>query len=365
MKQVKAEELLLLQHLERTLGRSSGHVPEVQFHCPECVNRRGSESSKKTLYVNISTGKGICFRCEYKFNKIATLLRLLSGGQLSSDDLELIESSGPREYVERLRDTVLVMLFASDDTPDLAHLKAQRLPPCKAVWENHGVAHRRGAQYMKRRGIDPEAGKRFDVRYCAEGDYAYRLIFPVRQGGRIVYWTNRSVMKDDPLKSKNPTNKEGYYTKNDCLLNFDNVVGAKVVNIVEGPFDMFGCRFPVALMGKTISDVQVDLLRALAQQGTEEFVLTLDAEVDPLPYYERLSGVVQKVSYVPIDQGDPFDRRDEMEDLMETRRSPTASDAIPRRRKDKFKRKEHDRYGTVRENVLRRLKRPRDAEKTA
>lgn len=363
-----ADTTVILTHLERTLGPAAGRVPEVQFHCPFCIERRGSESDKRTLRVNVAKGKAICFRCQAQYGSLATLLKGLSEGKLTPEDLDLIESRGPTEYVEHIRGTVLLTLYDRPDLDAVMKLKPVPLPECVPVWEDKIGLHRRGQAYMRKRGVEPIEGKRFNIHYCAaDDDYGSRLIFPVHQGGRVVYWTNRSVRDNDKLKSKNPTNREGYFTKNDCLLNFDNVVGAPVVNLCEGPFDMFAFNHPVALMGKEVSDGQITLLRALEQQGMEELVLSLDSEVDPLPYYERLSGVLGcDITYLPIRDGDPFELRHEIDQYMAARHTPTVIDAVSRRVSKVRKLKTRDHDEDLMDAVDRLLrKKPRHAGKSS
>jgi hypothetical protein len=55
--------------------------------------------------------------------------------------------------------------------------------------------------------------------------------------------------------------------------------------------------------------------------GTREFVVALDADADPSRIVAALSGRVPAVSVLPLDYGDPWDRRNDLPDLLEARGS--------------------------------------------
>lgn len=188
---------------------------------------------------------------------------------------------------------------------------------------------RRGWNYLMERGIEPETVEKFKIGFASRGQYAQRLIFPVEQGGRQVYFTSRYAGKHE-LKSLNPENVDGYFQRKNCLLNYDNVIGSPVVVLVEGAFDCMAYPNAVALLGKTMSDEQLSLLLALLVTGTTEFVISLDdgAMKDAGEIYRRLLHRVPKVSVVCLDYGDPHDRRDESDVLLAGRGDPSPVDLV-------------------------------------
>ena len=136
-----------------------------------------------------------------------------------------------------------------------------------------------------------------------------------------MYWTTRSIRPNAYQKSKNPLNADGYFSRKQCLLNYDRVLGVDVVAIAEGPFDVMAHKHAVGLMGKIASHEQIGLICSLAEFGTREFVVSLDS--DTTEYAERiyraLSGRVPLVTVLELDHGDPDDRRDELPRLMRSR----------------------------------------------
>jgi hypothetical protein len=314
----------LLNYLEHRLGSSSGSGIEKQFSCPQCVEREGDESSKRKLWVNVDKGAGVCFRCGYKFRSMMQFFRDLNGGKLTLEEIALIENQAPTSDAESVRHTVIKLLYGTDADGRGGILKPYDLPTdavplteksregftCKAAWN----------YLLTKRKVAVEKVLEWKIYYCRLGDYANRLIFPVWQGGRSVYWTNR-YCGSTTLKTKNPENREGYFGKSDCLLNYDNCIGAERVFVAEGPFSAMAFDYAVALMGKTASPSQILLLKELARKGTKEFVIALDADASAhaQALFQSLSGRLPNVSLLSFDHGDPDERRDDLDGIIENR----------------------------------------------
>jgi hypothetical protein len=113
-------------------------------------------------------------------------------------------------------------------------------------------------------------------------------------------------------------------------LNFDNVVGAPVVAIAEGPLSMMAHESGVATMGKFVSDEQIGLLGVLVHYGTKEFVVSLDADAgrEADEVYQKLCDHLPKVTLLALDKGDPDDHKEELTTLMQGRGKPGLSDRI-------------------------------------
>jgi hypothetical protein len=171
--------------------------------------------------------------------------------------------------------------------------------------------------YLDQRGVTPEHVERFQIGYCDSGRYRNRLVFPVVQGGQVVYFTTRYCGRHD-AKTLNPTNEDGCMTKDGCLLNYDNVMGAAKVAVVEGPFDCMAFPVAVALFGKRISPAQVTLIDGLVDHGLHEVVIALDADAGEAAdrLHDRLAGRVPVTSTLVLDHGDPWDRRVELTKLL-------------------------------------------------
>lgn len=318
-------------YLDRRLGVHSGHKPELLWPCPACIDRRGSESQKPKLAVNIDKRVGHCWRCGFSFRSLAVLFRYMNGGKLFSEEIDLLHKSTPPPPRSDLKATVFGIMLNNQGEEAILRpvpLPSEMLRLADESDASCGLAHR----YLKERGVLGLDVVDFNIGYCSTGRYAKRLIFPIYQGGRCVYFTTRSV-EGDWLKTLNPKGQPDSFTKSDCLLNYDEVVGSKIVVIVEGPFDCMafsGGAKAVALMGKTISQPQLRLIESLCDEGLEEVVVCLDAEArqEAEGIYRCLLNRVSSVTVLALPSGDPHDNRRNLSELMGARGEPTPKDRV-------------------------------------
>ena len=329
----------LLQYHERRLGTARGGR-EKEFFCPFCLDREGSESSKRKLYVNMASGKVYCFRCEYGADGLRKFLRDLNSGRLTFEELRLLREEGrpPSEALSKAVAAALShakkVLRGREGAVSLDSLKPVPLPKeYMPLWQNPHPLVKLGYEYLTvARGIPAGYAWLYDIGYCPVGTYRKRLVFPVCQGGRQVYFTTR-YCGDHFQKSLNPPNQAGYFSRDSCWLNYDRCVGAELVAVVEGPFDMLALPHAVSAMGTAVSETQIVLLEGMAASGTKEFVLVQDADAgkktDAL--YRRMVGRLPKVTVLSLEWGDPHDRRNEMATLLEQRGEPGFSERVAAR----------------------------------
>lgn len=324
----------LLQYLDRRIpGGHSGNWPEFQFFCAWCLQRKGSESSGRKFRFNAAKGQGKCFRCGYGCRTLEGLFKSLNGGNLTAEESDLIAGDVRSVTPDRIRDELLIRFYSTDRVkpPRPVYLPSEYTP---LAGNGNKLTCRPAFGYLRGvRGFTAGLAAflvKHAVGYCLTGDYAHRLVFPVRQGGRVVYFTSR-FCGDHFQKAKNPKNEEGRFTRDLCLLNYDGCVGAKTVYVVEGPMSMAPFDHPCALMGKVLADGQLKLLETLADQGTEEFVLGTDPDAsrEASETFRRMKGSLPCVTYLRLDGGDPFDLRAEMQPFIDTRRDRIGlSDAL-------------------------------------
>jgi DNA primase len=121
--------------------------------------------------------------------------------------------------------------------------------------------------YLASRGIGPELVELFGLGFCANGSMAGRICISIENAaGELVAYAGRWVGTDEDL----PEGEEKYklpkgFHKALELWNLHRVRHCKHLIIVEGYFGamrLHGLRLPaVALMGSSLSDEQVVLLR--------------------------------------------------------------------------------------------------------
>lgn len=118
-------------------------------------------------------------------------------------------------------------------------------------------------QYLLNRGVDEEIIKKFGLGYVLADR---KIVIPLWQKGKYYGWDSRNWVTGNKGLSKGAKKKEFLYGYDECLNNINEQNGNKII-IVEGVFDYYriyqsgySC---VALVGKSISDDQVQLLRCL------------------------------------------------------------------------------------------------------
>jgi len=330
-------EQRLVAYLDRRMGAHRGAWPEHQWQCPACLDRRGDESTGYKFGFNFEKYKGFCFRCEFSVGSLKQLLMTLTDGKLTNEEMGLLahEPEARGVVAGTLHAAVLCNLFHRSRT--MRKLLPRPLPArCISLSESNDSAFFQQAReyLLTTRKLRPEDIDTYDLRFCWTGEYAHRIIFPVMQHGEIVYWTNRAIDPENAPKTKNPPNRPNMFTRDDCLYNFDACVGKKRVAIAEGPISVIqSARVcpTVGLLGKRMSDAQFDLIRELVARGTEEIVLAKDFGATPDDLLERLGGCVPRVTYLPLECGDPDDNRDRLCELYQHTRTLCVSDRVRNR----------------------------------
>jgi len=106
------------------------------------------------------------------------------------------------------------------------------------------------------------------------GEWAYRLMIPVYQNGKLVTWQGRHI-GDNKIRYKAASNKEAVNIK-ETLYNIDNCHLKKVI-AVEGVFDCWRIGDDcVAMFGISLKDSQIKLLA----EKFDEVYLLFDPEVE-------------------------------------------------------------------------------------
>lgn len=133
----------------------------------------------------------------------------------------------------------------------------------------------------------------YGIRYCREGSFRGRIIFPVYHKGRLVTWTGRSVHTSAVVRYKtlsadhDKAQEEGYKPSvgmiNDYLLWYDDLKkGPKnTLLLVEGPFDALRVRVlgekygivATCFFTSAPSQEQIGLLREVLPLFKRKFLL--------------------------------------------------------------------------------------------
>ena len=135
-------------------------------------------------------------------------------------------------------------------------------------------------RYLFDRGLTPELIQVFGLGVCDQGRLRGRVCIPIHSpdGAQVLghsgRWANDEVPDGIPRYLMPPG-----FRKSALLFNYHRVVGAQHLVIVEGYWSVFrlhALNVPaVALMGTSLSDPQLDLLR---RSKARRFTLLLDAD---------------------------------------------------------------------------------------
>lgn len=188
--------------------------------------------------------------------------------------------------------------------------------------------------YMAKRGITVEDARSFGLVWCDAGRYANRLVFPVWEGSRLVYYQGRAMWEatDRPgeryVKALNPPAEDGAAVSSEVLMNLDVAKNYQRVAVVEGPIDCVRAGpSAVCSFGKKISGIQIAKLQ---RAGVKALDLMWDGPSEREPYgawYEMQAiaptlASLFDVKLVYLPSGDPGDRTKEELDYFRAQAQP-------------------------------------------
>ncbi len=146
--------------------------------------------------------------------------------------------------------------------------------------------HHPAAVYLLQRHLDPQVlAPTYDLRFCQQSGPQFtvaqgRLVIPVRMRGQLVGWQARFLGEADwhivPKYYSAPGMRRSRF-----LYNFDLARLSPVVFITEGVTDAWAVgKDAVALLGKTASSHQKELIAATWRHGAAVVLLDSDAHAE-------------------------------------------------------------------------------------
>lgn len=250
----------VVSYLEKFAARRI-QADEVVLRCPAC--------GKEKLTVNTQRRTWHCWVCEefaidYETGKRRAVRG--AGGLLAL--ISLLEGIGREQAAELVRSHGGLLgeeawmrggAVEQARTVDLPVLPA--IAPPEGALPIHG-----NLPYLQKRGILEEDVRLFGLFWCGSGRYANRLVFPVYETGRLVYYQARAMWEPTPWerfqKALNPPATAGGATAGEVLMNLDMARQYPRVAIVEGPVDCVHTGpSAVCTFGKKITMIQMLKLR--------------------------------------------------------------------------------------------------------
>ena len=276
------QEHILLPYLERVLGtglkKSKGNYA---FTCPKCNHRkpkleiqlRGTETGEHPYE---------CWVCGFKGRKLVTLLR----------NLEV-----DKELTVRILKAINFQIPNLDSTAS----KSVQLPEefIPLTGEPVGVIGKHAKKYLYSRNISDDLIDRYNIGYCAEGEYSDRVIVPsYTETGQLNYFVARSFRSTN-LNYLNPD-----VDKN--VIFFENQINWNVpVILVEGVFDAIALRRnTIPILGKNISE---KLLYKIVSSSCDKIYVILDQDAykDTKKSVEKFLKAGKRVYMASLKDKDP------------------------------------------------------------
>jgi hypothetical protein len=177
-----------------------------------------------------------------------------------------------------------------------------------------GVMAARAADYLFKRGATPEMIQKYGVGFGTVGRLWGRLVFPLFEDNKLVYYQARIVGNAGGPKYLNPSESDACLGKSSVVGYIQYLRPNEPFIITEGLMsawgasELFGCP-AVAVLGKTISDVQAIKLSKL-HLGRCTLMFDPDVSNDQLrKASKKLSqwGIAVDIVHLTEKQGDPWD----------------------------------------------------------
>jgi len=232
---------------------------EIRFCCPFCLEMKQSPDRKYHFYLNVNKG-WICFRCGSK-GSIDRLLRLFG---IEIEDQEIVTEDDIQSLIKSFEHKIVI-----ENRPSTIEFPDEVKPILKnsMAW-NYLVVKRQ---------FPVEKIKEFSL-MCGTYKDDFRIFVPIfwPKDGELVYWVARKTFNKS---SKCPRYTNPVIKEKPFFFNLQRAKNYSQVIITEGVFSsMAAGSNAIALLGKTISDLQKD---TLLRTNFREYVISLDGDARP------------------------------------------------------------------------------------
>ena len=281
----------------------AGHVG---IHCPECP-----DDDKYHYAMDLSSGKVRgCWRDPAHWMSGVELIQRLAycshneAVDIYHDEISLTATS------------LAAMLKQMEDIMPTTAVKTKLEPvqmprSFRLFSENPSHQEKRYHDYLVKRGYDDPASLSylFDLRWCDDGPFAGRIVFPVKKRRMTYGWTARTIGKAKARYKAGPdhTSMAGFLWESRQAFKDD------VLIVVEGPFDALrvasvldSSAVVVALMTNHAGPEKLDRLLEIGGK-TDHTIICLDqgAESHAMQLSADLAVLGPEVRYLPQSVGDP------------------------------------------------------------
>jgi len=303
---VNVEELLGKYNIEFVDHGTNVAKGNVNIQCPWC----GEADHSQHLGINIATGMWGCWRnAKHRGRKLSRLLIKLTG--LSTAEARRVCGEGTDRAMQRGDlENAVQGLTEGETAAETPAPRTIRMDPYARPLTADGRMQLRAIDYLVReRGfLRQHIGRlvqRYQINFAVSGDFADRIIFPVKEKGILQTYLGRSISRKYALRYKALAEEDSVKQVKDCLYNYDHAMkGGRVCYIVEGVFDVLKLDFynwrsevsSVGLFNMNVEDSQIELLYDLKKKFNRFIVLldkgqvaeslTLESQLKFLPHIQ-------------------------------------------------------------------------------
>ena len=232
---------------------------EWRTQCPNCMNE------KERFFIDAINGKSYCHHCGARSGSWVGLIAMVEG----------LYGKGQIGQWIRAHETDLKSTYRNP------HNKTSRIPmvlslPPECIPIEPGDPF---CDYLNKRGITWRTVKQYHMHKCVSGKYKFRIIIPVFENDRLVYFFDRTVDPTEKAKTLGIGTQDTYWPieKSRVVFNLDAVRGRTDILIAEGILSALslGENKTIALLGKTCSQHQ---LKKILDTGVTSITLCLDPD---------------------------------------------------------------------------------------
>ena len=276
---------MLVVLVESVLGKGRSTARNnAAFNCPFCHH------SKPKLEIQLHTNDKKenpwhCWVCGEKGKSLSGLFKKIKAPSHKLQELYSLIKPGTKQK-EQFQTLSLPKEFISlSNTHDLDKITT--------------IESKHAFKFLKTRGITEDDIIKYNIGFCAEGNFNHRIIVPSYDtNGELNYFVTRTYLPDDPQKYKNPPvgkNTIGW----EYYINWD-----VPIVLVEGIFDALTIkRNVIPLFGKTISE---ELMKKIVGSQVKKVYIALDNDAlkEAIKHCEKLMSYGKEVYLVELDGKD-------------------------------------------------------------
>lgn len=197
---------------------------EILVFCPECKHH------KRKLNINTSNGFYQCWVCGFSGKSFSSLLKKIKA---------------PSEFYKILCKDKIKITYVTQEDKKVLQLPDEFKPLYKPT---NDIAYKHALNYCLQRNVNIHEIVRYNIGYCAEGNFANRVIIPSYDcNGNLNFYCGRDFC-NGKLKYRLCDGSKD-------IIGFELFTDFnQPITIVEGPFDALSVKYNVIpLFGKTLS----------------------------------------------------------------------------------------------------------------